>query len=239
MERGAPWRECLTLLCLSIPVTSAGAERYANLDYAYRSGDFGTGSTTELTALTLTLGWMQSSLQFGASIPYLVVQGDSISRVSGLGDVLLRGSRDFELDSSSQSQLTFAANIKLPTADDDDGLGSGEPDMGINVAWSAMFADWKPIVSLGYTVIGDPSGVDYNDVASYGVGVFRRLTRSGVFVSLDGRSAIIDGTDAPLEVSIGEFYLLSSTYALNAGAFQGLSDGSADYGFNAGVLRRF
>jgi hypothetical protein len=235
MERGT----LFVLLCLSMPVPSVAADRYANLDYAFRSGDFGTGSTVDLTALTVSLGWLDSDQEFSVAIPYLSVDEESADSVSGLGDVLLRGSRDFTIDRKNQSQLTGAVNVKLPTADDADGLGSGELDVGIGIAWSAMYGDWKPIASAGYTLVGDPSGVDYDDVFSYGVGIFRRLTRSGVYAALDGRSAMIDGTDDPLEASIGGFYLFSSSYALNAGAFQGLSDGSADYGFNVGLLRRF
>jgi hypothetical protein len=239
MKRGRHRRRLFAAICLAAPVSAVQADRYAVLDYAYRSGDFGTGVTTELTTFTLTLGWLDSGAAFNVALPYQTLRQESLDTVSGLGDIVLHGSRDFAAGASSDSNITVGAMLKLPTADDSEGLGSGEMDVGLNFGWSADYGDWRPMLSVGYTLVGDPPGIDYNDVLAYGAGIFRRFTRSGVFISLDGRNAVVEGADPAREISVGGFYLFSSLYALSVGAFQGLTDGSADYGFNAGVLRRF
>ncbi len=239
MDRGRNGRRLFLALCLAAPVSDGFADAYANFDYAYRSGDFGSTSTTKLTSYTLTLGVIDAGTAYSVAIPYQSLKDDATGDVSGLGDIILSGSHDFPLQSSNDSKLTAGAVVKVPTADDTDGLGSGEMDFGFTLGWSAAYGEWRPMINVGYTFVGDPAGVDYNDVVSYSLGVFRRLDRSGVFVSLDGRSELIDGADPAREISAGGFYVLNSQYALNGGAFIGLTDGSADSGFNLGFLRRF
>lgn len=45
--------------------------------------------------------------------------------------------------------------MKLPTADEDDGLGTGETDYSFQVDLSKGFGDFTPFATIGYKVRGD------------------------------------------------------------------------------------
>ena len=116
------------------------------------------------------------------------------------------------------SSLSAAAAVKLPTAHDEMGLGTGETDYGAFLAFHQRLLGVKLSVSGGYIVTGDPSVFDYEDVPLLGIGVAKAFGMTNVYASLEGRGATIAEADDPLEASLGAFHILSRDYALTAGA---------------------
>lgn len=235
-------RACGILLLAPIMTAAApvrAADVFLGLEAGYSSGDFGTGVTSDLSSLTLSLGATAQDYEFNGSLPYLRLGEGNAGSQSGIGDAVLRAGRNIALDAPGDTRLNLAFAVKLPTADEDKGLGTGETDVGGFASVSRRWSTVKATLSLGYIKVGDPAGLDYNDVVTYGVGLSKNFSRAGGYVSLDGRSAMMDGADAPLELSAGGFYLLDARYAVTGGVFFGLSDGSADAGANLGLLRRF
>jgi hypothetical protein len=92
---------------------------------------------------------------------------------------------------------------------------------------------------LGYVLTGDPSGIDYDNAVLYGIGVNRGFSRVNVFASLQGQTAVVPGGDAPLDVDVGFFHLLTLDYVVIAHVYMGLSDGSPDGGAGLGFVRWF
>lgn len=76
--------------------------------------------------------------------------------VSGLGDTLLTVARDFDLSETSPLYVTAVAKLRLPTGDEDKGLGVGAVDVMLasEVGWSADAGGAS--VRLTRRFLGDP-----------------------------------------------------------------------------------
>ena len=238
--------KCLFALTMMVPTVVAAAEdsgnAYAALTAGYSEADFGTTVNNELYSLTPEFGYVSDSYDLSASIPFnhLSVSGGGLSFTeSGLGDAVLRGGRRLWRDSSAESSLNGALTVKLATGDENKGLGTGGTDIGVSLAATRKRGAYAFTILAGYTQVGAPSGVSYDNVVSYGVGVNRSFTRTNVFASLQGQSSALPGGTAPLEFDMGFFHMLSLDYVVIAHAFIGLSDGSPDDGMGIGFVRWF
>ncbi len=77
----------------------------------------------------------------------------------GLGDIILKGGYDLLEEPEQPFNLSAVAKIKLPTANKDDGLGTGEFDEGVGLeASKRLDSRWTFLGDLYYTFIGSPLG---------------------------------------------------------------------------------
>ena len=229
-----------------LPVVASAADEsgnaYAALSADFREGDFGTSVNNELYSLTPEMGYVSDRYDLSASIPLhrLSVSGGGLSSTeSGMGDAVLRGGGRLWRDEGGIFSLNGALTLKLATGDENKGLGTGATDIGVSLSGTRKIGAYAVTALAGYTRVGDPAGVVYDDVVSYGVGVNRGFTRSNVFASLQGQTSALPGGTDPLEFDVGFFRMLSPDYVLIAHAFIGLSDGSPDDGMGLGMVRWF
>ena len=152
---------------------------------------------------------------------------------------MLRAGAELVEPRAQSWSLNASLAVKLPTADEQEGLGTGEADIGGFVTAARSFSQARLNLSLGYIETGDPPGIRYQDVVVYSIGVSRRFDRGNVFVSLDGRSNIDENEDDPQELHIGAFRVLDGANVVSADTFTGLNSGAADFGFTLGVLHWF
>jgi hypothetical protein len=236
---------CVTARCLMVVVAVCGvvpvaaAQGYFGVDVGTQRGDFGSTVTTTVSALTLSTGWVANDYDVSVAVPLLRMSDDLSAEETGLGDVIVRGGLSNLYRNSNGLTLDASVSIKFPTADENKNLGSGETDLGGFISLRKQWSSFATTLGAGYILVGDPAGVDYNDVTLVSLGVSKRLSRGGMFASLDTRSAVISGTDDPREFGVGGYYVIDAHNALSGSAFVGLSDGSADYGLNLGWLKRF
>jgi hypothetical protein len=83
-----------------------------------------------------------------------------------------------------------------------DGQSSSESGIGragVQLSVNRKTGVYSFAALAGYTQVGEPSGVDYDNVVSYGIGVNRSFSRSNVFASLQGQTAAVPGATAPLD----------------------------------------
>ena len=215
---------------------------YAAVTADYKEGDFGTSVNNELYSLTPEFGYISGSYDLSASIPFHRhrVSGEGASSAeSGIGDAVLRGGRRLWRDEQAVSSLYGALTLKLATGDENKGLGTGGADIGVSLSGSRRIGAYAYTVLVGYTQVGEPSGVTYDNVVSYGIGINRSFARTNVFASVQGQTSAIPGGTAPLEFDVGFFHMLSLEYVIVAHGFVGLSDGSPDNGMGIGVVRWF
>jgi hypothetical protein len=90
---------------------------------------------------------------------------------TGLGDAYLAASK--RLVGGGVRLFRFDANleVKVPTADEAQNLGTGEWDYRIGFAGEYRFWSATAYGGLGWNKLGDPSWVDFNDVLDLFVGV--------------------------------------------------------------------
>jgi len=158
---------------------------------------------------------------------------------SGLGDVVVRGRHVLVAENQKGISLDGSLAIKLPTASEKKGVGSGETDIGAYLTLSQRTSFFKASIFAGYIAIGDSDEINYDDIVTYGVSASRNFGWTGAYVSLEGRTAATDQSDDPLEVHLGAFHLLDIEHTLTADIFLGLSDGSPDEGISLGIVRWF
>lgn len=145
------------------------------------------------------------------------IQGDNSSN-EGLGDVFLNAKVAI-LKENSAPGLGVLVFGKLPTADEDEGLGTGEADYGIKLLLSKHLSTVGLHLNAGYTVIGDPDYYDLDDVVNYGVGVNLPLDKKFQFIGeLTGETVSnSDAMDDPLDLTLGGRYIADNGLSMGFG----------------------
>jgi hypothetical protein len=236
------------------------------LEPSFTSGDYGTATDTDITYIPLTITRYFQDGNLSLTIPYIQIEGNGgvtvvggnpnritkggrgttfissrRSTEEGLGDLLLQG-RYYVLEEGDRVPLIAVTGlVKFPTADEDKGLGTGEFDTGFGLEFSKSFSrDWLGLFDVGYTFIGDPSGLNLRDQWYYDVGLGYYLSGdiliSGYYE--EWRSLISDESN-PKDLFFAMNYRFSSRIEFTAGMQFGLSDGAPDYGLIGGVRVKF
>jgi hypothetical protein len=159
----------------------------------------------------------------------------------GMGDIVVRG-RYFLVDERGwRPTIAVRAHLKTPTGSADRGLGTGRPDEGIGVEVSRTLGGLTVMVDGGYTVIGQPAGVDYRNVWWYDVGVGHDLADGRITLSafLDQYTAIVAGLPGAREVLATLSLNGAQRWRVQVTGLVGLSDGAPDHGLAIGASRRF
>jgi hypothetical protein len=228
-------------LMLLAPVAGADGRGYGEYDAGYRRGDYASATQSTLRYVRAEFGYVAPDYDVSVSIPFLSLReetGTVTTTGSGLGDVVLRAGHVLLPDRGGGS-LYGNVGVKLPTADDAKGLGTGETDVGGFLTYSRRLDRVTLMVMGGYVLVGDPRGVDYNNSYQYGLGLMHNTGRGLLYTSVEGRRAIIPGDTNPLELYAGFYHPLGARFTLKGLGFVGLSDGSPDYGLEVGLLRWF
>jgi hypothetical protein len=231
----------------------------------YSEGDYGTGKNTSIVYVPFTLGvtpidrlWLRLTVPYiHQSTQNVVITGGGVaarngsrgrlarpassSSESGVGDVLLKGSYVLVQEADLIPEVAPYVKIKVPTADDERGLGTGEFDETVGVDLSKRLIDkLVGYLAVSYTFIGDPPGVDLRDTFGWSLGAaYLVLPPLSVFGFLEGSTAISRGQADPVELRVGAEYRLATALKVTGSVTRGLTDGAADWGFSAGLALRF
>lgn len=213
----------------------------------FSSGDYGTGTNTEIFVLPVSARLATGDLRFTASIPYIRIEGASnivggdggpiivdpgsaATTRSGIGDLTL-GANYAIPENRFGIGIDFGARVKLPTAES--GLGTGATDFGFSGELSRTFGTVTPFIQAGYRIMGDPDGVDLRDVWFGSAGASASVGKSVLLASYDYRQATTPLVEDSQEL-FGAFSTpLSSTLNFTLYGSAGLSEGAPDYGIGA------
>ena len=159
---------------------------------------------------------------------------------SGLGDTTVDLSYRFIDESDTLPEMSVHGGVKLPTADEDKGLGTGEMDFQMGVELIKELGGWSVDLGLDYNILGDPDDYDLdNYVSAYGelsTGLLPRLT---TIFKLAGAQAASEESDAELTAGLECDYDFDQAGTLYAGMDAGLSDGSPDFAMYVGYSISF
>lgn len=224
----------------------------------YSTGDYGTGTETSILSVPLDIRYDRAQWTLRATIPYLEVDGASsvipgvgsvnnanprrrggggaaaatgTGRASGVGDAVLSATHRTYYDAARQLGLDLTGRIKLPTADEDEGLGTGETDLGFQADAYKGFGRVTAFAALGYTLFGSSSAVPLRDVFNVTLGASYRLDpRDSVGIAYDQRDAVARGAAELSEVTLFWSRQLDQAWKTQAYFLVGLEDGSPDWG---------
>lgn len=250
---------CMALT--SITLTSLSAVVWANeasdlklsVGVDYTSGDYGGDEDIKDIYIPVTAVYDTGSLGFRLTIPYLRVRAPSGTIItesggqtfvgtgpttteSGLGDVI-GGITLYDLVNSFELGIAMdvTAQVKFGTADENEGLGTGENDYSIRTDVYKYFDDFNLMGSVGYKVRDDPSGLDLEDawfVSIGGVYEFKAKTRGGIVY--DYRQSAFDSGDPVRELTGFVSFPLNDSWRIQVYGLTGFSDSSPDWG--SGVI---
>ncbi|HEY0845683.1 MAG TPA: hypothetical protein VGE12_09950 [Noviherbaspirillum sp.] len=247
----------LTLLTAALLSQAALAEGTLSLKtgFDYTTGEYGTNTTTEITAIPFIGTYETGNWTLKASIPYVRITGadnvvagvgavrrttTTVRTDSGLGDLTTAATYTFMLGPQSQSGIDVTAKIKFGTADSDRGLGTGENDYWILVDPYTRMGNVTWFGGIGYGMLGSSDTLQLKDVVSANAGLSYKLDQqSSIGAMLDYRSKSTDTGFAQRELTAFYSRKLGDGYKLQAYAVKGFSDGSPDWGGGVNVAYQF
>ena len=243
-------------MALALALVCAGAAAQSvtwTTGLEYTSGEYGGDDTIEDLYVPLTgrVSWERTSLAL--TVPYLSVRAPAgtlvsepgsepvagtgeITTESGLGDVIAAATiYDVVYSSRLDLAMDLTGRVKLGTADEEKGLGTGEQDYTLQADVYRFFDTLTLFGTLGYKFRGQPDGVDIDDVllGSFG-GIYRISDFSRLGFAYDYRQSSLPDGDAVSELSVFAARDVNDGLRLELYLIGGFSNSSPDWG--AGVM---
>ena len=268
MDKGLPQALLFTLCLVSAPPLLAG-QLVTEIGYEYEDAAADTEITTvplQLTYYTdvwsyaIELSWLSVSGD-ATVIPdsrggIVNAQGQTVNAPgntpgnttaitnsvtrSGMGDTRLSLARAFFPERDDGVFYEVTATVKLPTANEDKFLGTGETDYSVKLAMSIERDRWSPGLELGYQWTGDRPDTDFNDVVFASVGTGYRIDRhSSMGFGFDFRQATVDGADDYASIGVNYSTDILQRSRLGFGVDTGLTDNSPDAAFGVSLSTEF
>jgi hypothetical protein len=220
----------------------------------YSEGNYGTPDETRITSFAATARYDKEPWIFRLTVPYLHVSGGQqvipgigavggsrgSGSASGIGDIVAGATRTVHYDRAAQLGIDLTGKIKLGTADESKGLGTGENDFSFQGDLYKTIDRATLFATLGYTIFGDPPGLRLDDGFYFSLGASWKLQpRDSVGVSLDGRQAVAPGSAEQRELVGFWTRALDAAWKLQTYFLVGLADGSPDWGAGISLARPF
>jgi hypothetical protein len=228
----------------SIPLSVfwSPTERYdlvLTIPYVYQSG--GTGSliagNRRLPAQAKARDVSRSAEQAPGEedMPAQSPQGSR----SGLGDITLEVGYSLLLESARRPLTRLILYGKIPTADDDKGLGTGAFDFGIGTGVGKMLGDWSVYAEVMYMKPGRSRNYRTDDYWTF-MAATERMIGKGVSVGTSiSLATAADNGDAIWEVGGNFSWRVSSGLGIRGYLIKGLGDEAADFGGGLSTLLSF
>jgi len=198
-----------------------------------RGGDTTTGRTTGTTSTTRTTT---------DAVTTATTTAESSISACGMGDIVVRGRYYIVDERAWMPTVAIRAHVKTPTADAEQGLGTGRPDEGLGIEISRPFGRGSiAMLDGGYTIIGQPAGAEYHNNWWYNVGFGQNLGGDAVNLSVffSEYRAIVPGLTNARDILVALNVKGASGWRIQISGEKGLSDGSPDHGITLGAARRF
>jgi hypothetical protein len=238
--------------------TGGTAQTSVAVGAEYTTGKFGGTETTDTLYIPVVLRHETGPWVLKATVPWLRITGPSnvigggADRVvlpgastgrrteSGLGDIVLSGFYNLMDERKGGLGLDLGGKIKLPTADDTKGLGTGELDYAVQLDFFRPFDATTLFGSIGYRVYGNPPGQTLRDVPYASIGAsYRMSSQQSLGVAYDYRPHIVNGGGEVSEVTAFWSNRLSPEWKLQLYGVIGFADASPDAGVGMLLERRF
>ncbi len=220
----------------------------AGVDYS--TGKYGLAESTDMTYMPFIAKYEMDDTTLKLSVPWLKITGPGdvvggntpivigssnrpITTQSGLGDIVLTVSHTIlRREESSPLTLDITGKVKFATASASKGLGTGEND------YSVALDAYKPLNNtitlfgdVGYKVMGDPTGVNLNNVWFGSAGLSYRInTVSSAGIMADTRQATQNTSDPMRELTVFLTHKFNARYKLQSYLTHGYTNTSTDWG---------
>lgn len=214
----------------------------------FSSGNYGESQSTEVwyVPLNVKYEWRRRWV-FRVTVPYLrvtgpgggIVTGGDVVTVSegrretheGLGDVVVGVTYRLDPPLAAFPYVDFTTKLKIPTASESEGLGTGEPDTTLQIDMLKPFGRFTPFGTIAFRFVGDPPDADLTDTLSASLGFDWRIAKSlsaGVYYGWRQTASRSLGDAHELVPFVS--WKLARHFTLGPYAEVGLSDAAPDFG---------
>lgn len=243
----------LTLLMVPLAVQAADKTRFS-LGAYYSTGDYGSTTDTDIESLSLGIRHKHGPWTFKLSVPWLRISGAgnvlpdgqqtaaaaTRSRRQGLGDIGVSIGRHLFHDAKGQRGVSLWGKIKLPTADENNGLGTGEMDATIELAPYAVIGKATVFGAIGYRKYGDTATTDYNNVWLGRVGFSHPIAEEQTAgLSMSYRQNTRAGRDDRLSLLVFHTVKWAPGWKLQSYLIKGFTDATADFAAGISLMKEY
>ncbi len=239
------------------PAPAADSRLVVGTGLDYSSGGYGESVDTDIVYVPLTIKYELERWTARATLSYLsvtapsdtlivdgrpIAEGRSVSRTSasGPGDIVLSAGYAFYENAQDGVILDAIGKLKVPTADESKGLGTGRTDYALQVDGLKALRSWSLVGTVGYRWLGSPQGIELDDVWFGSVGVVKKLNPdwSGGLLH-DYRQASTPTGASQSETTLYVSRRVDAQTRVQLYTIRGFSDGSPDWGVGSAISRRF
>jgi hypothetical protein len=185
-------------------------------------------------AMTLTYGLFER-MDVGVGSAYLFVNPAEGEKENGFGDTALK--IKYRLVDQKEWIPSFAVSgtLKIPTASESKGLGSGKTDFNLNTIFTWNLSKrWQLHGNLGYTFIGEhEANNEFNYSAAVQFVLLEKFALVGEIVGVNNFNG--HKSDDPVSGLVGIQYTLSDNFVLDAGVEIGMNRAAPDFRLTTGL----
>lgn len=224
--------------------------------FNYIRGDFGFTQDTELWSVPVNLTYDLPNWSFKAAMSYLEITGPAnvaggttpiggpvrptTGTESGIGDTSLSATLHAH-NVPGEIKVDLTGRVKVPTANEDKGLGTGETDVYVQTDLSQSFGKVTTFATLGYRFMGSTETTPLKDGPFFTAGAAYAVAGGKLVVggAYDWQSRTVAGGD-PGSNLIG-FVASSPNERWNLVGFGliGFNDASPEFGIGGLATYRF
>ncbi len=255
----------IALLCLSAASgwsqqLAAPARFTLRVGVGYDQGDFGSSEISRASYAPFSLRYTARRFDLGVSSAFARIDTAGGIRFidgvptptdssggplleSGLADTTIR-SRFFLITDQGRGtpkpSVTPFVKIKIPTAHEERGLGTGKTDYGFGVELDKEVGPVFLFGDMGYTVVGKVPLLAFRNRTAASAGIGKQVSESlSTSVLLDWRRAIIAGNPNPADLVGVLSYRRNRNVTFSPNAFVGLNNGTSNFGAGMQITVRF
>ena len=208
-----------------------GQSEATDITYIPFIAKYDTGNTT----LKLTVPWVKITGPgdvVGGNTPIVIGSSNRpITTESGLGDIVFSATQTIaQFGESNPLLLELTGKVKFATASSSKGLGTGENDYIVTLdAYKSISTAVTIFGDVGYKILGDPSGINLNNVWYGSAGFAYKLspaTSAGMMVDI--RQATMNTSQPLRELTVFLTHKFNANYKLQTYLTSGNTDASTD-----------
>jgi len=240
------------LIIASAQPTSALADGTFSLTSGadYSTGKYGQSQSTDITYIPFIAKYETDANIIKLTVPWLQITGpgdvvgsdgivirDSANRKktteSGLGDVVLSATHTVaNFGETRPLTLDLTGKIKFATASKTKGLGTGENDYILELdAYKPISNSATLFGGLGYKRMGDPDGINLNNVWFGSLGLSYRINpANNAGIVADYRQGTLNTSEPLRELTAFFTHKFNAQYKLQSYITHGYSDASIAWG---------
>ncbi len=239
------------LLAQSNPAPTPPAITTVATGLDYSRGTYGFATETEVLSVPLDLGYESGPWVWRANLSYLTIKGPAAivgdgaaarptaSSQSGVGDIYI-GATYRSGPVLGQIHLDPTVRVKLPTASESRGLGTGQTDVYGQLDAYRTFGAVTPFATVGYRVLGDSSSYQLKDgIYASGGAHFRTSPATVVTTSLSWGQRLLASGSNTSDAMVAVTHDIDSRWRVMGYALKGFTNASPDLGVGARLTYRF